>query len=170
MYFIFSIELLYEQRKEIAVERMLAKNIFLNELEEKYIDPSKIFIIAGKDIFTNKEFLVDIKNKGKTKWKDGRPIKAYKTNCGDGTVTIHSALGNLNGQNILLEGNHTDILYKSKNYLSSILGKPLIKDIKEGEIGKGYIIFAENCDKINIIYKIKKCVIKVWILLMIISR
>ena len=32
----------------------------------------------------------------------------------------------------------------------------LIKDIKEGEIGKGYIIFAENCDKINIIYKIKK--------------
>lgn len=138
-----------EKRKEIPIERMSAKNIFLSELEEKYIDPSKIFIIAGKDIFTNKEFLVDVKNKGKTKWKDGIPIKAYRTNYGDGTVTTFSTLGNLNGQNILLEGNHTDILYKSKDYLSSILEKPLNKDIKEEEIGKIYIIFVKN-NKINI--------------------
>lgn len=146
--------LFYEEngkRKEIAVERMLAKNIFLSELEEKYIDPSKILIIAGKDIFTNKEFLVDVKNKGKTKWKDGRPIKAYRTNYGDGTVTTFSALGNLNGQNILLEGNHTDILYKSKNYLSSVLEKPLSKDIRGEAVEKVHIIFAKNCDRINVI-------------------
>lgn len=109
---------------------MEANNIFLNKLEERYIDPTKLFIVAGKGSFTNKEFLVDVSGKNKTKWKDGRPIKAYRTNLGDGTVTTFSALGGLKGKSIIIEGDHIDILYKSKYFLSSILEKPVEWDIK----------------------------------------
>ncbi|SDX47966.1 esterase/lipase family protein [Tepidimicrobium xylanilyticum] len=130
--------LFYEKdgiRKEVPIEKIEARNIFLNKLEEKYIHPSKVFIIAGKDIFTNKEFLVDVDSKDKIKWKDGRPIKVYRTNYGDGTVTTFSALGHLTGRHIVIKGNHIDILYKSKDFLSSILEKPLIRDIRIEAMG-----------------------------------
>lgn len=125
--------LFYEKdglKREVPIEKMEANNIFLNKLEERYIDPTKLFIVAGKGSFTNKEFLVDVSGKNKTKWKDGRPIKAYRTNLGDGTVTTFSALGGLKGKSIIIEGDHIDILYKSKYFLSSILEKPVEWDIK----------------------------------------
>ncbi len=62
----------------------------------------------------------------KIKWKDGKPIKSYKSNYGDGTVTTVSTLGYLGDNNIVLNGNHTNILYKSKDYLASILGVKFI--------------------------------------------
>lgn len=137
-------------RKEIPVENMSIENEFLNELDRKTIHPGKLYIIGGKGVFTNKEYLVDIKNRGKIKWKDGKPIKAYRTNYGDGTVTTFSTLGHLGGENIVLEGNHTDILYRSKDYLSSILEKPIVSHVQEERIEKAYIIFIEGCDKIDI--------------------
>lgn len=145
--------LFYEEagiKKEISIENMSMKNEFLNELDRKTIHPGKLFIISGKGVFTNKEYLVDIKNRGKIKWKDGKPIKAYRTNYGDGTVTTFSTLGHLGGENIVLEGNHTDILYRSKDYLSSILEKPIVSHVQEEKIEKAYIIFIEGCDKIDI--------------------
>lgn len=122
--------LFYEEddvKKEIPIKDMEEQNDFLNQLEKKHIEPEKVFLIAGIGTFTNKEFIVDKSKKSNNKWRDGEPIKAYKTNFGDGTVTTFSALGNLEGESILIEGNHTDILYKSKDYLHSILRRPLFK-------------------------------------------
>lgn len=137
-------------RKEIPIENMSVNNSFLNGLEKKSMDPNRLFIVSGKGVYTNKEFLVNVNKKEKVKWKDGKPTKAYKTNYGDGTVTTFSTLGYLGGNNLVLEGNHTDILYNSKDYLSTILKKPFTKDIKEKKAEKVYIIFAHNCEKINI--------------------
>lgn len=139
-----------KNKKEVSIESMSISNSFLNSLEKIPLDSSKLFIIGGKGGYTNEEFLVDIKGKDKIKWADGKPIAVYRTNCGDGTVTTYSTLGNLGGNNIVLEGNHIDILYKSKDYLSSILNKPIVEEVKEEKIEKVYIIFTENCDKINI--------------------
>ncbi len=139
-----------KNKKEIPIESMSILNSFLNSLEKRFVDPSKLFIISGKGSYTNEEFLVDTKGKDKIKWADGKPINIYKTNYGDGTVTTSSTLGNLGGNNIVLDGNHIDILYKSKNYLSSILDKPIVEEVKKEKIEKVYIIFTENCDKINI--------------------
>ena len=107
---------------EIPIENMSAKNTFLNDLENRTLDLDKIFIISGSGVYTNKEILVDINYSGKTKWKDGKPIKFYKTNYGDGTVTAISTLGYLGENNVVLKGNHTNILYKSRDYLAYILG------------------------------------------------
>ncbi len=139
-------------KKGVPIDGMSINNSFLNGLENRPVDQSKLFIISGKGSYTNKEFIVDIKRKGREriKWADGKPINIYKTNYGDGTVTTRSTLGHLGGNRITLEGNHTDILYKSKEHLSSILGRPLIKEVKEEKIEKVYIILTENCDKINI--------------------
>ena len=136
--------------KEIPIENMSVNNSFLNGLEKRPMDPNRLFIVSGKGVYTNQEFLVDVNKKEKVKWKDGKPIKAYKTNYGDGTVTTLSTLGYLGGNNLVLEGNHTDILYNSKDYLSSILRKPLVKGIKEEKVENVYVIFAYNCEKINI--------------------
>ncbi len=137
-------------RKEISVENMSINNDFLNIMEKKPIDPNKLFIVSGKGVYTNKEFLIYENIREKVKWEDGKPIKSYKTNYGDGTVTTFSTLGHLSENSTVIEGNHTNILYKSKNYLSSVLERPFIKDIKEKKVEKVYIIFANNCDKINI--------------------
>src|SRR5699024_279838 len=106
---------------EIPIEDMSVKNTFLNDLEKRTLDLDRIFTISGSDVYTNKKILIDINYSGKTKWKDGKPIKFYKTNYGDGTVTTVSTLGYLGENNIVLKGNHTNILYKSKDYLVSIL-------------------------------------------------
>ncbi|CAK7081219.1 alpha/beta fold hydrolase [Tissierella sp.] len=137
-------------KKEISVENMSINNSFLNTLEKESINEDKLFIISGKGIYTNKEFIVELKGKEKIKWADGKPIEAFKIDYGDGTVTTASTLGYLGGNNIILEGNHTEILYKSKDYLSSILGKPITREFKDREVEKVYIILADNCNKINI--------------------
>ncbi|WP_353092774.1 alpha/beta fold hydrolase [Tissierella praeacuta] len=137
-------------RKGIPIRSMSIDNLFLNRMEHSFIDENKLFIIGGKGIYTNKEFMVSLKEKGKIKWTDGKPIKTFRTNYGDGTVTTASALGYLGGNNIILKGNHTDILYKSKDYLSSILGKPLTRKTKVSKVEKVYVILADNCKKINI--------------------
>lgn len=139
-----------ELKKEIPIESMSISNTFLNSLDNKTIDSNKLYIAGGKGIYTNNRFLVDINHEDRVKWNDGKPTKAYKTNHGDGTVTTLSTLGDLGGKNILLKGNHTDILYKSKHYLSSILEKPLIKDVKVEKIEKVNIIFIMNYDKVSI--------------------
>lgn len=136
--------------KQIPIENMLISNLFLNELEKRPLNKSKLYIIAGSGSYTNEGFLVDIKNKGKIKWTDGKPIDIYKTFDGDGTVTTTSTLGYLDGNSIVLKENHTDILYKSKDYLSYILNRPLAKEVKEKKIEKVYVILAQNCTKINV--------------------
>lgn len=110
------------QKIEIPIENMSVKNRFLNELEKRKLDSNKIFIISGNGVFTNKEILIDVNYNGKTKWQDGKAIKFYQTNQGDGTVTTTSTLGDLNRNNMVIKGNHTDILYRSKDYLEEILG------------------------------------------------
>ena len=136
--------------KEIPIDNMLISNSFLNELEKRQINQSNLYIIAGSGSHTNEGFLVDIKSKGKIKWADGKPMDVYKTFDGDGTVTTTSTLGYLGGNSIVLEENHTDILYKSKDYLSSILDRPLAIEVKEKKIEKVYIVLAQNCAKINV--------------------
>lgn len=136
--------------EEIPIEDMSINNLFLNSMINKYINKINTFIISGNGTKTNNKFMVDIKNIEKDKWADGKPIKTYKTIEGDGTVTTFSTLGNLYANNIVLEGNHTNILYKSKDYLSSILGKPIVKDVEIEKVEKVYIVFAKDCEKINI--------------------
>ena len=116
--------LFYEEngnKIEIPIENMTVKNSFLNDLERRNLDLAKIFIISGSGVYTNKEILVYIDHREKIKWKDGKPIKSYKTDYGDGTVTTASTLGYLGKNNIVLKGNHTNILYRSKDYLGYIL-------------------------------------------------
>ncbi|HAE91212.1 MAG TPA: hypothetical protein DCG60_00955 [Tissierella sp.] len=137
-------------KEDIPIRNMSINNSFLNRLEKNFIKEDDLFIISGKGVYTNKEFIVDLKEKGKIKWADGKPKKAYKTSYGDGTVTTVSALGNLGGKNIILEGNHTNILYKSSNYLADILGKTFTREIKDKSMEKAYVILGDNCNKINI--------------------
>lgn len=136
--------------KEIPVGDMSIENSFLNLMENKPKDANNIFIVSGDEVNTNKMFLVDVDNAEKGKWIDGKPIKSYKTLDGDGTVTTMSALANLDVNNIVLKGSHTNILYISKDYLSYILAKPLVRRVKIRKIEKIYIIFAQGCKKINI--------------------
>ncbi|MGN9163764.1 esterase/lipase family protein [Tissierellaceae bacterium HCP3S3_D8] len=135
---------------QVPIEHMSISNSFLNTLDERWMDIDNLFIISGTEFYTNWGFKVDIKHRNKIKWKDGKPMEIYKTNYGDGTVTTLSTLGYLGGENIIIEGNHSDILYKSRDYLSSILKKPLIQDIEEKEVEKAYVILAYNCDRIDI--------------------
>ena len=137
-------------KKEISIKDMSINNPFLNLMETKYMDFNNIFTISGSGIPTNEKFEINIKDIGENKWIDGRPIKAYKTLDGDGTVTTISALGHFGTNNIILEGSHTGILHKSKDYLSFILEKPLIREVEEKKIEKVYIILAQDCEKINV--------------------
>ncbi|WP_313757538.1 alpha/beta fold hydrolase [Tissierella sp.] len=137
-------------KEEIPIRSMSIDNSFLNRLEKNFINENDLFIISGRGIYTNKEFIVDLKEKEKIKWADGKPKKIFKTSYGDGTVTTASTLGNLSGRNTILEGNHTSILYKSKNYLATILGKTLTREVKEEKVEKVYVVLADNCNKINI--------------------
>lgn len=136
--------------KEIPIEDMSIDNSFLNIMEAKCMNINNIFTVSGSGIPTNEKLFVNMKNMGKNKWVDGRPIKSYKTLDGDGTVTTTSSLGNFGTNNIILQGNHTAILHKSKDYLSFILEKPLIKEVEEKKIEKVYIILAQDCEKINV--------------------
>lgn len=138
-------------KREIPIEGMSIKNSFLNRLNKEKIDQNYLYIVSGKGSHTNKEYLVELDHREKSKWTDGKPIKAYITNYGDGTVTTFSTLGNLGGHNIVLKGNHIDILYKSKNYLSEILKKPILKEVKVKEIEKVHVILASNCRELDII-------------------
>lgn len=131
-------------KKEIPIQEMTIKNPFLNRLNKESNNYNKYFIISGTGINTNKKFLVNINDSGKVKWTDGKPIKTYVTNRGDGTVTTESTLGYLGVNNIVIEGNHTDILYKSANYLATILEKPYIKEIKVSKVERAYNIFTDN--------------------------
>ena len=138
--------------KKIPIESMSIENSFLNNMKDRNLNKNNLFIISGKGVNTNKEFLVD-RNMSKTnnvKWTDGKPKLINKTNYGDGTVTTPSTFGNLNGNNISIKGNHINILYKSKDHISKILGKPIVKEVKAEEVDKIYIIFSSNCNKINI--------------------
>lgn len=138
-------------RIEIPIESMSISNKFLNQLENNPLQRDNIYIISGKNYFTNKEFLIDIGKRGKNKWIDGRPIKSYKTNYGDGTVTTFSTLGNIYANNTVLNGNHTDILYKSKEYLSRILERPIMKEVEIKDIEKVYLILAKDCPELEVI-------------------
>lgn len=137
--------------EDISIKDMFVNNSFLNSLQEKAIDRDKLYIISGYGKASNGSFMVDVKDKEQIKWADGKPIKAYKTNDGDGTVTTFSTLGNLDSNNIVLEGNHTNILYKSKEYLSYILKRPILKEVKEKKIEKVHVVLATNCSEINIV-------------------
>lgn len=137
--------------KDIDIEDMFVNNSFLNLLEEAAINQDNVYIISGYGKSTNESLMVDIKDKEKIKWVDGKPLKDFKTNDGDGTVTTFSTLGNLCANNIVLEGNHTEILYKAKEYLSYILQKPILKEVKVKRIEKAHMILATNCSEINIV-------------------
>ncbi len=110
-------------RMEVPIEDMSIRNEFLNGLGNMRLDPNKLFIIAGSGVETNSDILVDREYRDKVKWRDGKPLEVYKTKHGDGTVTIDSALGYIWSNHIVLDGNHTDILYRSSEYLSLVLGK-----------------------------------------------
>lgn len=138
-------------QREIPIENMTINNLFLNMLNKETMGQENLYIISGKGIYTNKQFEVDIKNIRKTKWLDGKPMMAYKTNYGDGTVTTFSTLGNLEGNNITIKGNHTNILYKSQDYLANILGRPITKKVEEETVEKIYLILAKDCHELNII-------------------
>ncbi len=140
-----------EIKRYVPIEKMSAENSFLNKLNIRHVDLDRLYIIAGSNASTNMEFLVDIKDKGRDKWVDGKPIKAQKTNYGDGTVTTYSVLSNLGSNNIVLKGNHIDILYKSQDYLSKILEKSITKKIKVEKIEKVHLILASDCESLDII-------------------
>ncbi|MBC8586884.1 esterase/lipase family protein [Paratissierella segnis] len=143
-------------KRGIPIEEMTINNSFLNRLEDETNNAyNKYFIVSGTGIKTNKKFLVDINDSGKTKWTDGKPIKTYVTNRGDGTVITDSTLGCLNADSIVIEGNHTDILYKSADYLSAILEKPIVKETKISKAEKAYNIFTDNIAKAGIDIKSK---------------
>lgn len=137
-------------REEIPTKNMSIENSFLNLMEKRTINRNNTFIISGDGVSTNNKFLVDTKDMQKNKWIDGRPIKEYKIFSGDGTVTTMSTLGGLGVNHKVLQADHTDILYKSKDYLSSILGKPIVSDIETKKPEKIYIVLAKECEKIEI--------------------
>lgn len=137
-------------RREVAIDKMSIRNSFLNELGNETEDRDKLFMVSGKDVFTNKEFEIKPQDRGGKRWLDGKPIRAYRTNYGDGTVTTDSALGGLDGNSIVIEGNHIDILYKSKDYLSAILNKSIVEDVDLEKIERIELIFTRNCQGINI--------------------
>lgn len=137
-------------KREVPIENMSIRNNFLNELGNEVEDWDKLFIVSGKDVSTNKEFEIELQDRDSKRWVDGKPIRAYRTNYGDGTVITESALGGLEGNSIVLEGNHIDILYKSKDYLSAILEKPIVENARQEKIERINLIFARNCQGINI--------------------
>ena len=140
-----------EVMKKVSIEDMTVSNPFLNGLENIIMDKNKTFIVSGTGVATNNEFIVNINKRKKVLWSDGKPIDTIKTSYGDGTVTTASTLGYLGGNHIVLEGNHTNILYKSKNYLEDILGKvSSMEEITEEQVEKVYFIIADNCNAINI--------------------
>ncbi len=147
--YLYSLENGY--REEIDINKMSIRNSFLNDLNKKFIDPSKIYIIAGRDRFTNMEFKVERSHKNKDLWADGKPIEEYQTDYGDGTVTTFSTLGNLHANSIIISDNHTNILYKSRKYLSDILGKALVEDFEAEEVEKIHVILASDCEELNIV-------------------
>ena len=104
----------------------------------------------GENYYYRKWLQSNKNNKEKIKWADGKPNNVYKTTYGDGTVTTVSTLGNLCKNNVTLEGNHIDILYKSEDYLSHILCKDINEKIERQEVEKIYVVFGHNCRKINI--------------------
>lgn len=138
-------------KEEVAIDRMSISNPFLNDLNDRFIDPSKIYIIAGRDKLTNMELMIETSHGKKHLWVDGKPIGEYQTDYGDGTVTTFSTLGNLDSNNIIISDNHTNILYKSKEYLAAILGKPLNEDIEIEEIEKIHVILASDCEELDIV-------------------
>ncbi|HLS53877.1 MAG TPA: alpha/beta fold hydrolase [Tissierellaceae bacterium] len=139
------------ERKEIPIEKMSVKNPFLSKLNQRPINRANTFLITGKGEETSMEFLVDL-NKGKQNiWVDGEPIGVNKTNYGDGTVTTFSSLGNLGQQYIIIEGDHTNILYRSQEYLAKVLNKPISERIFIKEVEKLHLIFADNCREMEII-------------------
>lgn len=137
-------------REEISIEDMYVRNPFLNLMEGKDLGTRNIFTVSGKGVDTKEQILVHIKDRKRSKWKDGKPIKSYKTLDGDGTVTTTSSLGYLGHSSVVLKGNHIDILYKSKDYLSSTLNRPLLREVKEKKVEKVYIALAQYCEEINI--------------------
>src|SRR5699024_5264565 len=136
--------------KQIPIQEMSIKNDFLNEIN-KSVDEDNIYIISGKDFYTNKDFIIKETDKEKTKWFDGKPVNSYQTTYGDGTVTTFSTLGNFGKNSIILEGNHTDILYKSKNYISKILGKAIIEDVEIEKIEKVEVVLSRKSPEIETI-------------------
>ncbi|WMM25783.1 alpha/beta fold hydrolase [Tissierella sp. MB52-C2] len=137
--------------KELLTEDMAISNPFLNKLENTTIDKDKTFIVSGTGVFTNMELIVSKNKRKRLRWADGKPINTIRTSSGDGTVTTTSTLGYLGGNNIVLEGNHTNILYRSKDYLENVLGKiSVMEEIKEEKIEKVYVIIADKCNAINI--------------------
>jgi len=140
-----------DYRTGISIDKMSIENSFLNNLNHKIINPDKLYIISGSGSQTNMEFMVDLKGEKSIKWEDGKPRKVYKTNDGDGTVTIFSTFGTLGGNSIVLEGNHTDILYKSQNYLSDILEKPILEEVEIDKTEKVHAILASASPELEIV-------------------
>lgn len=141
-----------DQIKEyVSINSMSIENAFLNKLNIRPVDLERLYIIAGSNTPTNMEFLIDVKDGGRGRWVDGKPIKIQKTNYGDGTVTTPSVLGNLGDNNIILKGNHIEILYKSQDYLSRILERPVTKEIEIEEVEKVQLILASDCEGLDIV-------------------
>lgn len=138
-------------RKEIDIDKMSMENSFLNQMNSRYMNNDNIYIIAGRDRLTNMELRVERSHKDKYLWLDGKPIGEYQTDYGDGTVTTFSTLGNLNANTMIINEDHTNILYKSKDYLSAILGKAIIEDFEIEEIEKVHVIFASDCEEIDVL-------------------
>ena len=137
------------EKETIPIVNMKTRNDFLNELKHKGWMGVDTYIIGGKGKKTNKYLSVDIDTKNGTKWLDGKPKNIYTTNLGDGTVVLGSSIS-FYGENLVLEGDHVDILYKSKDFLSQILNRKATYILEqEKKTNQIYNIIATNCNIIS---------------------
>lgn len=137
------------EKEFLPIYNMSIQNDFLNGLDEENLEDVEIYLIAGNNIKTNKYLLVKDRTTLGRKWKDGKPEGVYTTNLGDGTVTLNSSRA-LQGELIQLDGNHSSIMYKSKEHIANILGKSTVETVEEKEVDSIYGLIITNCKKLEI--------------------
>ena len=139
--------------KFMPLENMKVQNTFLNNLNRNayllYNRGVKVYNISGTGVNTRK-YLRVIRDNTSNNWIDGKAIYDIKTPLGDGTVTYKSSSG-IYGENIVINGDHDEILYKCKNELGKILNKRSIYTFSKASYNDFYSILVENAKKVNII-------------------
>lgn len=152
--------LILEDSKEIDIEKMNIQNKLINKLnKDKSILEKrniKIYNLVGRDVDTIAKIKVKPYESQIEKWEDGKPTEIKKTHMGDGTVTCHSA-GILDGKNLYIDSNHTQMLADCQKELGLILRARKKIFIRKSEcFSIVYVIISRNL-RVEIIDKEKSC-------------
>lgn len=138
----------------IPINVMKVQNDFLNSLNQNlykiYRREIKVYLIVGEGFKTEKYYYVEGGNS--PYWIDGKPIYTVNTLRGDGTVTNHSCNA-VYGVTSYIEGDHIDILKRSKYVLGSILNKRvqgLRNERNYLSLSRFHMILAKGVKRINI--------------------